>query len=123
MGTSTTSASASPEMAVLWAPRVLAVASSLFFGVFALDAFDDGVTPAQAIGDFLMHLLPSATLLGIVALAWRREWIGALVFAALAVVYAIPAYAHLSWVLTISGPLLVVSALYAWSWNRRRRAA
>jgi general stress protein CsbA len=105
---------------MLWAPRLLAAAVSLFLSVFALDAFDGGATFAEALPDFLMHLIPSATLLGVVALSWRREWIGAVAFVGLAVAYAIPAYAHLSWIVTISGPLLVVGALYAWNWMHRK---
>lgn len=111
---------AAPDKAMLWAPRLLAVAVSLFLGVFSLDAFDDGAPLAEALPDFLMHLIPTAILLGVVALSWRREWIGAVAFAGLAVAYAIPAYAHPSWIVAISGPLLVVAALYAWNWMHRR---
>lgn len=112
---------ATPHRAVLWAPRLLAVAISLFLSVFALDAFDGSVPFAEALPDFLLHLIPTAILLGVIVLAWRREWIGAVAFSGLAVAYAIPAYAHLSWMVTISGPLLIVGALYAWSWRRRKR--
>ena len=119
----TTALAAAPGKAMVWAPRVLAIVVSLFLSVFSLDAFDAGVPLAEAIPDFLMHLIPTAILLGVVALSWRREWIGAFAFTGLAVAYAIPAYAHPVWIATISGPLLVVAALYGWNWMHRRTGA
>jgi hypothetical protein len=118
-----TTMSATPDKAMLWAPRLLGFAISLFLSVFSLDAFEGGASLAEALPDFLMHLIPTAVLLGVVAASWRKEWIGAVAFAGLAVAYAIPAHAHLSWIVTISGPLLVVAALYAWNWMHRRSGA
>lgn len=117
MGTSLLTAK--PDKALLWAPRLLAIAFSLFIAVFALDAFSENTTFVQALPDFLMHLVPTAILLAVVALAWRREWVGAIAFTGLAVVFAIPAHAHPSSIAVISGPLLVVGALYAWTWTHR----
>jgi len=112
----TTALAATPDKALLWAPRLLAVAVSLFLGVFALDAFGSDTSFVQALPDFLLHLIPAAIVAAVVALAWNREWIGAVLFTALAVAYAVTAREHLSWIATISGPLLVVAALYAWNW-------
>ena len=95
---------------LVWAPRVLGIAVALFIGVFALDALSEGV---RAI---LMHLVPTFVLLVAVLLAWRRPWVGALVFIALAVVYAASVPARPDWILVISGPLLAVGLLFLWSW-------
>jgi len=108
---------------LLWAPRLLAVAVSLFLSVFALDAFGSGTSFFEALPDFLIHLLPSAIVVAVVALAWHREWIGAVVFAVLAVAYAVAAREHLSWIAAISGPLLITGALYGWSWRHHRAGA
>ena len=115
----TTALAAGPDRAMLWAPRLLAAAVSLFLAAFSLDAFGGAATFGAALPDFLIHLLPAAMVLAIVALSWNREWIGAVTFTALAVAYAVAARAHPSWIATISGPLLVVAALYAWNWMRR----
>ena len=106
---------------LLWSPRVLGVAVSLFLGVFALDAFGGGKTLVQSLPEFLIHLAPAVILLSVVAASWRREWIGGLVFTGLAAVYAGVARHNVSWLLVISVPLLAVGVLFFWSWAHRRR--
>ena len=52
-------------------------------------------------------------LLGIVVASFRRQWIGAVAFIGLAFVYAVTVpNGRLDWTLAISGPLLVVGALF-----------
>lgn len=87
-----------------WTPRVLAILMGLFLALFAFDA-EGGL-------DLLMHLAPVAIVALVVAAAWRREWIGAVAFTALALGYAFIARDHRSWVSVISGPLLAIAALY-----------
>ena len=101
---------------LLWTPRVLGILVSLFIGMFALDAFGEGKPLLQAVPDFLIHLIPAFVLLGIVLASFRRPWIGAMGFIGLAVVYAATmSRGRLDWMLAISGPLLVVGALFLWS--------
>jgi hypothetical protein len=118
---SNSSLAAAPGNVVLWAPRLLAIGVSLFLGIFALDALTAN-TPTQALRDFLIHLAPTAILLVIVGLSWRREWIGGVAFIGLAIGYAIMQRAHPSWIAVIAGPLFVAGALYGLSWMRRRAA-
>lgn len=99
---------------LLWSPRILGILVAAFLGVFALDAFGEGV-PA-----FLLHLAPALLLLLVVALSWRWEWIGAAAFITLAVLFGVPAWARGDWRLVISGPLLVVGALFLWSWRHHK---
>lgn len=103
---------------LLWAPRVLGIAVSLFLALFALDAFEPGQSFLRQLAGFAIHLTPSILLLIVVALAWRRDWIGGVVFLSLALLYAWGAIGrgHLDWALVISGPLVVTGALYLWSW-------
>jgi|SoiMethySBSTD1v2_1073268.scaffolds.fasta_scaffold1052410_2 hypothetical protein len=117
----TTTLRAAPDRAMLWAPRLLGLAVGLFLGLFSLDAFGNGTSFSAAFPDFLVHLIPAAIVVTVVALAWHREWIGAAVFTALAVVYAIWAREHASWIALISGPLMVTGALYAWNWRWFRK--
>jgi hypothetical protein len=104
---------------LLWSPRILGIAVSLFIGLFALDAFSHDKTLVQALPDFLIHLIPALVLLALVGMSFRREWIGGIAFIGLAVVYAttmaLPR-GHVDWVFVISGPLLIVGALFLWSW-------
>jgi hypothetical protein len=103
---------------LLWSPRILGIAVSCFIGLFALDAFSDGAPMREAMTAFVIHLLPALALLAIVAISWRWEWVGGTAFVALAAVYALTmARGRLDWMLVISGPLLVVGALFFWSWH------
>jgi hypothetical protein len=97
---------------VLWMSRLLGVAVALWIGMFALDAVGEGM-PA-----ILIHLSPALVLLLTVVLSWRRPWIGAAVFIALGVAYAAVAWARPDWVAIVSGPLLLVGALFLWSGRR-----
>lgn len=97
--------------ALVWAPRILGIAVSLFIGVFALDALGEG---PRAI----LHLVPTFVLLLAVLLAWHRPWVGAVVFSALSVGYAATVPDRPDWILVISGPLLVVGLLFLWSWRQ-----
>ena len=99
----------------VWAPRVLGLLVCVFLGLFALDAFSGGRGLA-ALPDFLVHLIPSLLLLAVVAAAWRHPWVGGLAFMAMAVGYAWMARGHTDWIVVISGPLMVVGALFVWSW-------
>ena len=103
-----------------WSPRILAVLVCLFLGLFSLDAFEGEKTFPQTIVDFAIHLTPVLILLGVVVVAWRWEWVGALVFTGVALVYAYAARTHVSWIPIIAGPLLMVGILFFWSWISRR---
>ena len=103
---------------LLWTPRVLGILAGLFLGLFATDAFSEGKPLAQALPDFLIHLVPGAVLFVVVALAWRWAWVGAAAFFGLALVYAASNTSRPDWILAISGPLAIVGALFFWSWRR-----
>ena len=119
-----TIALAAPQnKAMRWAPRLVAVAVSLFFAIFSLDAFDPATPISQALADFMIHLIPTALVLIVVVLSWDAEWIGAVAFTGMAVAYAVAARAHPTWIAAISGPLLLVGALYAWNAMHRSRPA
>jgi hypothetical protein len=106
----------------LWSPHIAGILVSLFIGVFALDAFSEGKPFFQALPDFFIHLIPAMVLLASVALSFRQPLIGGIVFIGLAAWYAARmSRGHLDWILLISGPLLLVGALFLWSWFRHSR--
>jgi len=97
---------------VVWGPRLLGLAMAAFLGLFALDAFDNGLSGA-AVAGFGIHLAP-ALVVGLVAAAgWRNPWLGAIGFGVLAAAYPIAAPHRLDWILVISGPLGLVAVLFA----------
>jgi hypothetical protein len=95
---------------------VLGILIAVFFGMFALDAFGEGKLLTEALADVAIHLVPAIMLLVIVAVSWRWEWVGGIGFVGLAVAYVAMVPGRLDWILVISGPLLVVGALFLWSW-------
>ena len=63
-----------------WLPRISCILAILFISVFALDAFNPEKTVLQQIGDFLIHLIPSFVLIIFLFIAWKREFIGGIIF-------------------------------------------
>jgi hypothetical protein len=106
---------------LLWSPRILGIALSVFLSLFASDAFEPGKPPARALADFAIGLAPAAGVLAIVVLSWRRPLIGGVAFVFLAAAYALAVRYRLGWILVISGPLLTVGVLFLWSWRHRQQ--
>ena len=97
---------------VTWGPRVLGLFVAAFLGLFALDAFDTGPSPA-AWPDFAIHLVPALVVALIAGAGWKHPWLGAIGFALLAGGYALAVPHRLDWILVISGPLALVAVLFA----------
>lgn len=68
---------------VHWTPRVLCILAILFVSLFALDSFGPQLTVWQQIGGFLIHLIPSFILIGLLIVAWKYELVGGIIFAAI----------------------------------------
>ncbi len=107
-----------------WTPRVLGIGFALFTSIFALDAFGEG-SLAQNLLAFAMHLIPTAIVLAIALIAFRREMVGAVGFLGLAVLYValfwgrFPIFVYM----LMAGPLAVTGALFMASWTVRRRTS
>jgi len=63
-----------------WLPRIFGVIAILFVSLFALDAFDPELSPGQQVLAFMMHLIPTYVLVGLLILAWKRELVGGVLF-------------------------------------------
>ncbi len=72
---------------VYWTPRVLCIAFAAFVSIFATEVFSMPVDLAHKILALMMHLIPTAMILITLAIVWRREWIGAILFPLLAVLH------------------------------------
>jgi len=106
---------------LFWAPRVMTIAFILFLGLFALDVFGEGYGFWDTLVALFMHLVPNFVLLAVLFVAWKREWVGALVFLALGIFYIAITWerGHWSWWVGISGPLFVLSLLFLLNWVKR----
>ena len=107
--------------AMIWAPRLLTMAFAAFLAVFALDVFTEPMGILERAGALAMHMIPSGLLLLALAVAWRREWLGAVIFPLLAAWHFMQGSSHMHWsaYLVIEGPLLLLAVLFLLSWRLR----
>jgi hypothetical protein len=94
----------------------------VFISTFALDVFGGGHGFWKTILALLMHLIPTGIILVMLAISWRREWVGGIVFTALGVLYLVWSWGRfpLSVYLVIAGPLFLVGVLFLFNWFYRR---
>ena len=107
---------------LFWAPRILGILFALFVSIFALDVFGEGYGFWGTVVAFLIHLIPVYVLLIALAVGWRWEWAGALLFAGFSVWYLVtswssaPLVANLMSSWPIALPSLVVGLLFLLNW-------
>jgi hypothetical protein len=109
--------------ALYWAPRGLSILFLIFLSLFALDVFSEGRGFWQTLLALFIHLIPVFVLAIVVALAWRWEWIGALVYAGAAALYIYwmgakptPLSVRLGSIAVIAGPAIVIALLFLAGW-------
>jgi len=100
--------------ALYWTPRILSIAFALFLSVFALDVFESASGFWEIVSALLIHLIPVYVVLIFAALAWRWEWVGAVAFPALALLYIVATFGMFPLLnyLIMTGPLFVIGALF-----------
>ena len=111
------------KQSLYWAPRILCILFAAFLSIFALDVFSEDYSFWQTAVALLMHLLPTAIVLVLLAISWRWEWVGAVMFTALGVLYLVTAWGRfpMSVYFAISGPLFLVAGLFLVNWIMRAK--
>jgi len=106
---------------LFWGPRGLTILFILFLGVFALDVFGEGNTLSETVVALFIHLIPNMILAIILVFAWKWEWVGTALFAALGLFYIFWSWGrfHISVYFVISGPLFLVALLFWIGWKHR----
>ncbi|MEN8790322.1 MAG: hypothetical protein ABF295_12460 [Flavobacteriaceae bacterium] len=115
-----------------WLPRVLCILAILFISMFALDAFEGERTIWQQIGAFLIHLIPSYILILILIIAWKREFIGGIIFMIIGLLTSPLVFLHnyrmnhsvwmsLLIILLITIPFLIIGILFITSHHRKKK--
>lgn len=101
-----------------WTPRVLGILFALFISLFALDVFGVGYGFWETILALLIHLVPVYLILIALAIAWRWERIGSILFITLGALYMITAWGQFPWsvYLVIAGPAFLVGILFLVDW-------
>ena len=118
---------------VHWLPRIICILAVLFISMFALDAFEPGLSLGQQLLHFFMHLIPSFILLGILVLAWKWEKSGGIIFTIIGLVFSVLVFNinyyrnHFSLgqslliVLAIAIPFVLVGVLFMVSNRMKKR--
>jgi hypothetical protein len=103
---------------LFWTPRILGILFALFVSIFALDVFGVGYSFWETIVALFMHLIPVFLLLIGLAIAWRWEWVGAVVFLGFSVWYLITFGGQFPWsvYLLMVGPPLLIGMLFLFNW-------
>lgn len=65
-------------------PRLLSILAIVFVSIFALDLLEHGILGEHFL-TFLMHMVPSFTLMIILSIAWKWELIGGIIYVLLGV--------------------------------------
>lgn len=103
---------------IFWSPRILGILFAAFLSLFALDVFSEGYGFGETILALFMHLIPTSLVVILLAVAWRWEWVGSILFIALALAYLASSSGE-SWI--ISGPLFLIGILFLLNWMYRAR--
>jgi hypothetical protein len=108
---------------LFWTPRILCLLFAAFISLFAADVFGEGYGFWKTILALFIHLLPTWIILIVLAAAWRWEWVGGIVFIALATLYLVGFWGRFHWsvYLVISGPLLLVGTLFFLNWFYKKQ--
>jgi len=117
------------EKIIRWLPRLLCIGAILFISMFALDAFEPGKPFGQQLLDFMMHLIPTYILLLLLWVAWKKPFIGGILFAIIGIITSPFVYnlnynrthsvmTSLSIILMITVPFIVVGVLFLVSHKR-----
>jgi len=118
------------KQALMWAPRILSIAFIAFLSLFAMDVFEEHLGFWPTMEALAVHLMPCFILLAVLILAWRREWIGALLYGAAGTLYAIWTLSgpravaistRLVWIVVIAGPTFLIAALFLLSWRKHEQ--
>lgn len=111
------------RLLLYWLPRILGLLFAAFLSVFALDVFTEGAGFWQTVAALLMHLVPSLIALIIVVVGWRWEWLGAVGFAAIGVLYLVMTWGRFPGMVyvSMSGPMFLISALFLVAWVLRAK--
>ena len=107
---------------LFWTPRILCLLFAVFISLFAADVFSEGYGIRKTVLALLVHLIPTWVILIVLAVSWRREWVGGILFTALGALYLIQFWGRFHWsaYLCISGPLFIIGVLFFLNWRCRR---
>jgi hypothetical protein len=114
------------ERFLFWTPRVAGILFAVFISLFAFDVFDEGLGFWETVLALFIHLIPSIMLAAAVWAAWKREWVGAVLFIGWAVWYVaffLEREFHWSAYALVAGIPAIIGLLFlaGWIWKKQIR--
>ena len=116
---------------IYWAPRVGAILFLIFLAMFSLDIFEGGYGFWGTVVGLFMHNIPVMILTIVLAISWRLEYIGGVVFILAGLLYTAvvwkTAIMHpldrvvYSGILLIACPALAIGILFWINWFRKSK--
>ena len=104
-----------------WTPRIICILFALFLVIFSFDIFEEAHGFWDIVVGLLMHNIPTFALFITLYFAWRREWIGTVVFTGLGLLYVWWAWGRFPLVnyFIIAGPLFLLAIMFLLNWIYR----
>lgn len=116
---------------VYWTPRILSIVLVLFLMLFSLDVFEPGLSAWEIAVGLFMHNIPALILAAVVAISWKREMVGGIVFILAGMSYVVMIVMNilknpsdwymLFWTLQISVPMFFIGILFILNWVKKER--
>ena len=102
-----------------WIPRGLVILEAIFISLFAFDVFGQGYDFLTLLQALAIHLLPTAIVMIILAIAWQWEGVGGILFIALGAYYIFSKGLTLRWLasLVVAGPVILAGLLFLVDWK------
>ena len=113
------------KQTLFWTPRIAGILFILFLRMFALDVFDMQLGFWGTIVGLFMHLIPSILLTIAIIIAWKREWVGAVLFIGWAIWYVsfMRGFDWIAYLLVAGLPALIgLFFLAGWVWRKQMNA-
>jgi len=101
---------------IFWTPRIIVIVLALFLAIFSFDVFESCNSFLSCLLGLFMHNLPSIFLLVILAISWKHEFFGAIIFLSLGVLsllglIAILLFAKAPGILKLNPVLIILSII------------
>lgn len=105
-----------------WIPRGLGILFTAFLILLSFDVLGKEAGLGKMLLGFFLHLLPAIVVGVSVIIAWKKPFVGGVLFIVLGFIYMIVALQRVSWTVQfiISGPLFITGILFLLDWNTSR---
>ncbi|MDI6777988.1 MAG: hypothetical protein QMD77_02250 [Patescibacteria group bacterium] len=113
---------------VFWTPRILSMIFIAFLALMSLDVFGTGAGFWETLAGFLIHNIPVFILIAVLAISWKREIVGGIIFILAGLLYIFFGMKNagdwrmaLAWSVQISGVAFLIGGFFLANWFKKRK--